>query len=131
MGSLTLVPTKVPEHYFSQENVDYISEQVTNILTNDFQVSIVIDDESIRKVLHRILDDRLEPLQKMLERVIMEITNEVKTFELERLKNLRLEQYYTFSQKIYDIAARSGPDMQSIKISRQPATLRFYHTFGT
>ena len=61
----------------------------------------------------------------------MEIVNEIKTFELERIKNLRLEKYYEFGQKIYDVSTRAGPDMQHVKLSKQPSTLRFYHTYGT
>ena len=130
MASLTLVPTKVPPSYFSQDNIDHVRNKVTNILRHDFKFPIVVDDESILRVLQRVLDERLEPLYKMLTRAIMEITSEIKAFELERLKHLKYEKFYTFSQKIYDVAARSGPDMQRIKLSRQPSTLRFYHTFG-
>lgn len=131
MGSLTLVPTKVPRNYFSQNQIDFIKTEVTKILSNDFRVPIVVDDMSVLRVLQRVLDDRLESQPTMLTRVIMEIANEIKTFELERIKNLRLENFFEYTQKIYDISTHSGPDMQIIKLSRQPATLRFYHTFGT
>lgn len=131
MGSLTLIPTKVPRHYFSQENVDKISALVTTQLAPDFNSPYVVDDASIRRVMQRVLEARLEPLPDMFRRVVMEITNEVRTFELERVKHLRYEKFYEFTARIYDVVTRSGPDMQTIKLSRQPATLRFYHTFGT
>jgi hypothetical protein len=130
MASLTLVPTKVPRGYFSDSVVSYIQKIVTEILSKDFINPIEVDSSSVRRVLQRVLDDRLEPLPKMLTRVIMEITNEIKTFELERTRNLRLESFFQNARIIYDVSARSGPDMQTIKLSRQPSTLRFYHTFG-
>ena len=131
MASLTLIPTKVPEQYFGIENVEFVKQHVTDILSYDFESPIVVDDASVLRVLHRVLDERLEPLSKMLTRAIMEIVNEIKTFELERIKNLRLEKYYEFGQKIYDVSTRAGPDMQHVKLSKQPSTLRFYHTYGT
>jgi hypothetical protein len=131
MGSLTLLRSKVPEGYFSRDVIDYIGKQVTRILKKDFIHSMTVDEESILRVLQRVLDDRLESFPKMITRAIMEIVNEIKTFELERNKHLRYEKYFTHTQKIYDVSSKSGPDMQIVKLSRQPATLRFYHTFGT
>lgn len=131
MGSLSLLHGKVPQGYFSDDVVEFVRNNVSMILEKDFVYPIVVDDSSIRRVLQRVLDDRLEPLSRMLTRAIMEISNEIKTFELERTKHLRYENFFEYTQKIYDISSKSGPDMQTIKLSRQPATLRFYHTFGT
>lgn len=130
MSSVTLLNSKVPYGYFGDVIIKYVRETVTNILNKDFDGPIVIDDSSILRVLQRVLDERLEPLSRMLTRVIMEIVDEVKTFELERTKNIRLEKFFGYTQKIYDVSSKSGPDTQTIKLSRQPATLRFYHTFG-
>lgn len=131
MGSLTLLPTKVPKGYFSKEIIDVIKSNVSQILSKDFLKPIVVDTESVLRVLQRVLEDRLESFPRMIERAIMEIVNEIKTFELERTKHLRYEKYFRYTQNIYDVSSKSGPDTQTVKLSRQPSTLRFYHTFGT
>jgi hypothetical protein len=131
MGSLTLLHSKVPQGYFSDDVVEFVRKSVTDILSKDFIHPIVIENDSIYRVLQRVLEDRLESFPNMLRRVVMEIVDEIKTFELERTKNLKFEKYFQYTQKIYDISSRSGPDMQIVKLSKQPSTLRFYHTFGT
>jgi hypothetical protein len=131
MGSLTLTRGKVPQDYFSKNTVELVKRNVTDILNHDFIHPIEVDDESVLRVLQRVLEERLEPFYRMVTRVVMEIVNEIKTFELERTKHLRYEKFFEYTQKIYDVSSRSGPDMQTIKLSKQPSTLRFYHTFGT
>jgi hypothetical protein len=129
--SLTLLGTHIPEGYFSRFNIETVSNTITDILNSDFDHPVIINDEDIKRVMLRVLEARLEPTPLMLRRVIMEIVSEFKEFELERTKNLRLEKYYHFTQNIYDVSARKGPDLSIVKLSKQPSTLRFYHTFGT
>jgi hypothetical protein len=131
MGSLTLLYGKVPPNYFSDDVVEVVRNKVTNMLSKDFVFPYEVDRESVFRVLQRVLEDRIEPLSNMITRAVMEIVNEIKTFELERTKHLKFENYFEHTQKIYDISSRSGPDTQTIKLSRQPSTLRFYHTYST
>lgn len=128
--TLTLLTTKIPNGYFSQKNVNLIRNEITKNLSFDFEVPIIIDDSSIRRVMQRVLEERLESIDRMLIRVVMEIINEYKTYQLERIKHLRWERYFPFTQKIVDISSSSGPDMQTIKLSRACSTLRFHHTYS-
>jgi len=126
-----LISTYIPENYFSNQTIQYIKKQVSDYLNHNFDKPIIVDDNSIRRVLLRVLDERREPLDKMYQRVIMYLINEVKTFFLERNTNIRLERFYQTNQTLYDSLSSKGPDMQIIKLSRQPSTMRFWYTFGT
>lgn len=128
--AFTLIPTKVPLGYFSDKNVKNIRNKIKEILLKSFDKPVIIDDNSIRRVMQRVLDERLEPYPLMEQRIIMYIVSEFKQFELEKNKNLRYERFFPYTQLVYDNTARSGPDMQTIKLSRQPSTLRFYNFFS-
>ena len=130
MSSLTLFTKKVPKDYFSEENVRKIKLEIAYNLYNNFNIPIYVDDASILRVMHRVLDERLEDKEKMFQRVVMEICNEYKTYQLEKVKHLRWERFYPFVKNVYDVSSRSGPDLQSIKLSPTPSTLRFYYSYG-
>lgn len=131
MGSLTIVSGHIPHGYFTDENIAYISERITGMLSHDFIYPYVVGREDIKRVMLRVLEARLEAIPLMMQRVVMEIVSEIKEFELERVKHLRWEKNFKYTQTLFDVSARSGPDLQHVKLSRQPSTLRFYHTFGT
>ena len=86
--STTLIPTKVPIDYYSQERISFIKSEVARILSLNFTKIIIINDEDVKKVLMRVLDERLEEDYKMTQRAIMYIVNEIKSHQLERMRSL-------------------------------------------
>lgn len=129
MTTLTLVPFRNIPNYFTQENVLYIKKTVEDILCPSFIQKYTVDNDSILRVMHRVIDERLEPIPKMLERVVMYITSEIRQFELERARNIDLELGFKFTGGIYDNLYKIGPDIHNIKMVKNPSTLRFYHTY--
>ncbi len=118
-----------PKEYFSDKTVECIKKHVENQLSVDFDKKYTIDDSSVRRILHRIIDQRLEDRDRMFQRVVMEIVSEIKQFELERIKHLKWEKSFPY-QGIYDYNTQLGPDLHSIKLSKNPATVRFWYTYG-
>ena len=128
--STTLIPTKVPIDYYSQERISFIKSEVARILSLNFTKIIIINDEDVKKVLMRVLDERLEEDYKMTQRAIMYIVNEIKSHQLERMRSLQWEKKFPFVNMPYDNLAKSGPDLSLYKPSKQPSTLRFYFSSG-
>lgn len=119
----------IPLGYF--DNVDDIQARVTRILNLNFDIPIVPDYDSVKRIMIRTLEERLEPKELMDQRTIMTLVDEIKNHFLERNKNLMWERVYTNTTSIYDSSVGSGPDTSCLKFSRAPSTLRFYNTFGT
>ncbi len=128
--STTLIPSKVPLNYFNKEKINFIKKEVCKILLRNFRKNTVIDDEDVKKILMRVLDERLEEDEKMTQRAIMYLTNEVKAHHIERLRNLYWEKTFPQVNQIYDNLSRSGPDLGLYKPSKQASTLRFYFSSG-
>uniref|UniRef100_A0A6C0JSG3 Uncharacterized protein n=1 Tax=viral metagenome TaxID=1070528 RepID=A0A6C0JSG3_9ZZZZ len=124
--AFTQMTNMSPPGYFSKSSYDYIRCKVKKILSHDFVDNVYVDDNSIARVLLRVLERRLETVDKMFNLAIMEICNEFKTYQLERVKTLRLERYYPQTQQIYNNLSSTGPDLQMIKLSKQPSTFRFF-----
>lgn len=126
----TLFNHNVPHDYFSLKNLKIIKNNVEKMLKSSFDKTYTVDDPSILRIMHRVLEERLECIDRMLERSTMYIVSEIKQFEIERNKHLKWENEYRFSQSPYNISARLGPPLHGIKLSKQPTTLRFYYTYG-
>jgi hypothetical protein len=124
--SFTIVPNSATN--IDQRTLDYIQFMVRDMLYSDFHATILVDYDSIMRVFQRMLLDRREPLNKIAQRTIMEIVNEFKTQELERVRALRWESDYENSKQLYNNRAKMGGDW-TMSVSKQPATLQFYHTF--
>ena len=127
----TLLNHRVPHHYFSKRNVDIIRLNVEKMLQYSFDKKYTVDIHSILRIMHRVLEERLECIDRMMERCVMYIVSEIKQFEIERNKHLNWEKEYRFSQMPYNISAGLGPPLHGIKYSRQPSTVRFYYTYGS
>ncbi len=123
--ALTLLKTKIPSWLFTNETVEFVQQQILYILGN-----IYIDKDSVKRVLYRVLEERLEDKEKMIQRVIMHIVNEFRAFQREKINNFNKEFYFKETQRVFDPNSLYGPDMQMIKLSKQPSTMRFWFTKG-
>jgi hypothetical protein len=129
MATLTLLSSKVPLGYFSDYNIQCIQDEVRRILRLHFDADIILTRQSVEMVLLRVLEERLEDQFFMRQRAIMYLVNEYKTYSLEKEKHQKWEGQYVNSQLVWNPDSNVGPDMQTIKLSRQPSTMRFYFTF--
>lgn len=125
----TLLPTKIPTNYFNPTKIYYISNEVTRNLRYTFKDNIKITDDDIRRVLLRVLEERLEEDDKMTRRAIMYLINEVKAHHIEKIRNLNWEYVFPYVGGIYDNLSKTGPDMNLYKPSKQATTLRYYLTY--
>lgn len=111
-------------------------EQIRTICAHRLRLNLklarlCITNNSIFRCLQRVYDERQEPRNLMINRVVMIICNEMRTFELEKEKALNLENVFTTQALLYDNNARKGPDLQIIKLSKQPTSLNFYYSTKT
>ena len=140
MGSVstisTLVPNaNVPLGYFDEDNIRFIQNKIREVLRREFKQDILIDRESIIRLMERSLEDRIETIPKMNQRVIMYATNDFRIHQLEADKHLKWEAHYVESQRFYDPTTEvSRFDPQITKTSnrlgvpRVGGTSRFYFT---
>lgn len=133
-GSVNDKYAYAPPKFFTKENIEWIRKVVQQNLNFDFRNTILIDDESIVRVMQRILSERLEEIPRMNQRVIMEIVNEIRTEQIEVNKHLKWQEGYAYSQQVYDTVGKKGPDVSSIKLAnrlgkpRVGGTVSFYFT---
>ena len=132
----TLVPNaSIPLGYFDEDNIRFIQKKITDVLLREFTQSILIDRASIIRVMQRIIEERIEPVPRMNERVIMSITNEFRVHQASAQKHMNWESNYVLSQRLYNPAGEVGfLDSQSVKLNnrlgkpRVGGTVRFYFT---
>lgn len=128
----TIFPGFIPEGYFSDDNVEFLANKITQILSRDYRQKILFDRGSIKRLMQRVLNERLESIPRMNQRVVMYATNEYRNHQDQLNKNLKLEAHYISSQLLYDASTDRGPDMQHIKLSQRlgkenvGGTTRFY-----
>lgn len=124
--STTLIPSKIPKDYYSRTRIEYIKNEVSKLLSFNFKKKVIISDEDIKRILMRVLEERLEEDDKMIDRAIMYLVNEVKAHHVERIRNLQWDYAFPHVNKAYDELSKSGPDLGLFKGSKQASTLRFY-----
>ncbi|HSA76322.1 MAG TPA: hypothetical protein VLE02_02135 [Nitrosarchaeum sp.] len=130
----TLIPS-FPLGYFDEDNIQFIKRKISDVLSREYVQNVEVDDGSIIRIMQRVVEERMETVPKMNERVIMYITNDFRVHQMNVSKHLKLEAHYTQSQRLYD------PTVQSSKfdncIIKQPnrlgnpkvgGTVRFYFT---
>lgn len=138
MGSLntihTLVPT-YPNGYFDADNVHYIQMTIRKVLSREFKQTILIDEGSIKRVMQRVVEDRIESVPRMNQRVVMEICNEFRNHQNNVDKHLRYEEYFRLATGMYNpISQYVQYDSQVIKPKTRlgkpnvGGTVRFYFT---
>jgi len=134
--SHTIYPGFVPAGYFDDENITFIQNKLTQEMTRWFTNPVRFDRRSVVWVMDKILNERIETIPKMNQRVIMEISNNFKVYQLERNKHMRWESVFPQSQRLYDeLSGKSNFDMGWIKDNTtvrrsaiQPGGVRFYFT---
>lgn len=133
----TTVPNSViPPGYFDADNITFIQNKITRTLS-EFKQDILIDVASIKRVMIRVLEEMIETVPKMNQRVIMYITNEFRVHQLDVTKKMNWEENYVVSQRLYDPVANSSHfdfgtkfEPRAGRISRPTNmnTVRFYST---
>jgi len=132
----TLVPgANVPLGYLDEDNIQFIQKKITEVLKREYIQDILVDRGSIIKIMARIVEERIEPVPKMNQRVVMTICAEFRRHQLEVDRNLKWEAHYTVSQALYDPTTENSKwDGQNIKLanrlgwSKVGGTSRFYFT---
>lgn len=127
----TVHPGYIPSGYFSDDNVGLISKKVSELIKKRSSADVVVDVGSIVRVMQRVLEQRLESLNRMNERVIMYIVNDYLTYQIECNKHLNWAKNYTNSQKFYDPKTKRGRVSSwygKINPKNVPTTSRFYFT---
>ena len=135
----TIAPgAAIPSGYFDEDNVTFIQNKVTEVLSREFIQQIVIDRASIVRVMQRVLGERREVIPKLNQRVIMYLCNEFRAHQQETNRTLNWEEGYASSQRNVDhVGGMTRFDMRGIKTTDQKkydgktrvgGTLRFYFT---
>lgn len=135
-SAVTLIPNaSVPLGYFDEDNIRFIQRKVADILCRQFVQRVLIDRASIIRVMQRILEEKVESIPKMNQRVIMSICDEFRNHNSNVEKHLRWEETYVSSQRLYDPVAnisRYDPVIVNERTrmgeERVGSTLRFFFT---
>jgi hypothetical protein len=114
----TIFPGYIPEGYFGEENVEFVRAKVGELLKREYVQFINIDKASVLRIMQRVLEERLEPVPKMNQRVIMYLANEFRTYQMDLKKKMKWEDHYIESQRLYDSTTERGPDLQNIKLAQ-------------
>ena len=131
----TIYPGYLPSGYFDGDNVNFIQKKIIEILHQNFTQDIMIPKGDIKKIMLRILAERLEEIPMMNQRVIMTIVNEFRNHEIDVRKRLWWAERSKYTQILQDPTegvARYDP--LGIKLANRRGapmvggTSRFYFT---
>lgn len=128
----------VPFGYFDSDNVSFIQNKITEILSRSYHQQVVIDRASIIRVMKRVLAERNEIVPKLNQRVIMYLCSEFHSHQSDTRRALGWESGYVSSQRNVDqVGGKTLFDMRGIKTTDRKkyngkgtvgGTLRFYFT---
>ncbi len=104
-------------YFLNPINYDFIQKKVYDLIKREYNREITVDHASIRKVCIRILEERLEPLERMNERVVMSLSHEIRIYLEETHKALGYAEVYKESQSLWD---RNGQKGYQIKNKGRP-----------
>ena len=131
----TISPGFLPSGYFDNDNVNFIQEKIIEVLHQNFTQDIIISKGDIKKIMLRILSERLEEIPMMNQRVIMTIVSEFRNHEIDVNKRLWWAERSKYTQILQDPTegvARYDP--LGIKLANRlgepmvGGTSRFYFT---
>lgn len=117
--------------YFDKENVDFLSKKITETIKKDITTNVTIDTASIVRVMQRVLEQRLETVPKMNQRVIMYVVDDYLDYQIECNRNLWWAEAYVQSQRLFDPSVRRGAIANwTVKLNPKETatTARFYFT---
>jgi hypothetical protein len=115
----SIFPGRVPDGFFTKENKHFVRSKITEVLKREYVQNIVVDDASIVRIMQRVLEERLEPVPSMNQRVIMYICDEYRNHQGQLLKHLNWEEHYEQSQKLYDASVERTYDTQIVKLANR------------
>lgn len=115
----TVYPGYIPLGYFDKDNVEFIKNKVTEVLQKEYIQPVNVDHASIIRIMGRVLEERLESVPKMNQRVVMYITNDFRNHQIDLIKRLNWEEGFKSSQKLYDPISQAGIDTKFIKLSNR------------
>lgn len=115
----SIFPGAVPDGYFESENIEFIRRKAAEVLSIEFVQTILFDRASVVRIMQRVLDERLETIPKMNQRVIMYLVNEYRVHQADLHKKFKWEEHYIESQRLYDPTTARGPDLQNIKLANR------------
>ena len=115
----TIFPGYVPDGYFDNDNIEFLRKKIAEVLGRTYVQKINFDRASVIRVMSRVLEERLEPIPRMNERVIMSCVSEYLNHQQEIHRNLKWEENYIESQRLYDPTVERGPDMARIKLANR------------
>lgn len=135
----TIIPgATISEGFFDDDNITFVQEKVAEVLHREYYQTIVVSRADIIRVMQRVLEDRRETVPKMNQRVIMILTNDFRTHQIDVNRKLNWERGYAFSQQRIDpIGKIEYFDRRLIKTKDQKkydgrekvgGTVRFYFT---
>lgn len=134
-NSHAMIQPKIPDGYFSQENVQFIQNKVIEVLHHEYEQSIIIDFGSIIRMMERIFEERPETIPRMNQRVVMELCHDFRIYQANVDKHLRWEAHYDLSQMLIDESTNNHKvDFQRVKSNnrlgekRVGGTTNFYFT---
>lgn len=133
MFNHAIFPGVIPKYYMDDENIVFIQDKIRRVLLFEYKQNVLVDRASIVRVMQRVMEERLEPVPRMNERVVMYITADVRRHQNEANNHLKWEAHYQESQKLYDPTTdRSTVNPKEIKLRNRLGkpqvgqTLRFY-----
>jgi len=88
-------------------------------MLREYAQKINVDRASVVRIMQRVLGERLEPIPKMNQRVVMYICNEFRNHQHDINKHMNWEEHYIESQRLYDPTVERGPDMLLIKLANR------------
>ncbi len=136
MSIHTLVPNaSIPLGFYDEDNIRFIQNKIVEVLKREYKQSILIDRESIVRLMARVLLERTESIPKMNQRVVMYACNDFRDHQIDANKHLNWEGHYVVSQRLYDPTveiARFDPGLNRppnrLGKPRIGGTTRFYFT---
>lgn len=134
-GVQAYFPFLRPEGYFTRLNVDFLKHKIGTVLKEEYGWFVAITSNDLLRVMQRVVEERVESIPRMNERVVMEITSDYRQHMQQLNRNLKWEEHFMQSSLLFDnTSGRSLVDVLGIKTRdslakpRSGGTLNFYFT---
>jgi hypothetical protein len=90
----TIFPGYTSSEFFSDENISFIRNKIADVLNGEFYQRINFDRASVIRIMMRVLEERLESIPKMNQRVLMYLGNEYRNHQADLHKKLKCKYNY-------------------------------------